>query len=201
MLSHLNFLYILKQELGSWRNDSLERWNEMMMGRGFFGDEGVGKGKKHTILSNKNGWKVIRCRQSLKANDVIKLFISTTQSLSLVKNYCTNIHYSSAFLLSLFPFFFFNQLFFHPKKEKERWSSECWMKMLWQVNWKKRGHHEEENTTLELIIRSLGYSNIHRQPVVKAGDLHNVTDDEYILIIIAGRSNHSLGHKRDRKWV
>ena len=50
---------------------------------------------------------------------------------------------------------------------------------------KKRGHHEKWNTTLELIIRSLGYSNIHRQHGVKAGDLHNVTDDEYILIIMA----------------
>lgn len=35
-------------------------------------------------------------------------------------------------------------------------------------------------------------------PECKRGDLHNVTDDEYILIIIAGRFHHSLGHKRDR---
>ncbi|CRL03134.1 CLUMA_CG016691, isoform A [Clunio marinus] len=50
----------------------------------------------------------------------------------------------------------------------------------------------EWDTTLELIIRSLGYSNIHRQPAVKAGDLHKVTDDEYILIIIVGCYHHSL---------
>lgn len=34
----------------------------------------------------------------------------------------------------------------------------------------------------------------------KGRDLHNVADDEYILIIIAGRYLHSLGDRRGEEW-
>lgn len=104
-------------------------------------------------------------------------------TITFFLKYPLNLNFSTFFHVF---FFFFGWVHWLRARNVE-WNSDGK-----RIKEGKGGHHEEWNTTLELIIRSLGYSNIHRQLRGVSGRSTQCNRRWIHIDYYCGRYHHSL---------